>query len=247
MSYRDMKIDIKKDDLETIFKKEKAFWDTSRGMTCYTTGPYRSEVMRSYLILGSELIGIPLKKDTKVLDLGSGLGRVYESLNNIGIDYYGTDISIELKKKAEKKFPNINIKLMETQTIPYLENTFDIAIANSVITHVAPKQIETILKDLYRVLKTQGGLLISIVDERYKKAYRGSCEVTPILKFIDELNRSGFHVHSIIEFPVSGYRQLLFCVRKGKRFRLPLLFKLFSEVISIKLEVKKNEYLTHTS
>lgn len=120
-----------------------------------------------------------LREDSKVLDIGSGIGRIavgltpylkgkYEGFDAVrqGVDWCQQNIST--------KFPNFNFTyadlyndlykkdgiLAASFTFPYPENRFDMACAISVFTHMIPEEVEQYISETSRVI-VPGGYLVA--------------------------------------------------------------------------------------
>jgi len=133
-----------------------------------------------------------VKENERVLDIGSGIGRVaiyfMDYLNENG-RYEGFDIVKKgvrwCNEKIGKHCPNfsfkhadiINKEYNKRGTIdarnfifPYRNNRFDFVFASSVFTHMLPYALLHYLKEIHRVLRNGGRVLIScfILNEESK-------------------------------------------------------------------------------
>lgn len=122
---------------------------------------------------------VGLNSKSKVLDIGCGIGRLARALTfeikepgfYEGFDVVKTGIDW-CKKNISTQYSNFNFKLALLQNdlytdeggeaslfvFPYKDNTFDIAIATSLFTHMLPDEVEQYLKETFRVLD-KGGFL----------------------------------------------------------------------------------------
>lgn len=91
--------------------------------------------------------------DSKVLDVGVGLGSLLMPLENI--DRHGIDISFGYLKVAQAN--GINVALARIEELPYRDNSFDIAVCTDVLEHVI--DLHLCSKENLRVIKP-GGLLV---------------------------------------------------------------------------------------
>ncbi len=114
------------------------------------------------------------QKGNKVLDYGCGNGRLLEILPQ-NIDYFGVDISGRLIELARKKYSNtsnqiafqrkLNFQKISSSKVilPFENNFFDVIYSIAVFHHLPDKQYRfQILKELKRVLKPKGYLIISV-------------------------------------------------------------------------------------
>lgn len=130
-----------------------------------------------------------LKENSKVLDVGSGIGRsaigLTTFLNKYG-EYYGFDIVKDgvdwCSKNISSKFPNFHFKYINILndlysddgikstnfTFPYNDGKFDVVFLISVFTHLQVEDISHYLSEINRVLKPDGKCLATffIYDEK---------------------------------------------------------------------------------
>ncbi|HUR30429.1 MAG TPA: class I SAM-dependent methyltransferase [Saprospiraceae bacterium] len=113
---------------------------------------------------------------SKVLDVGSGIGRIAIPLTKYLTDgiYEGFDIVKSGVKWCEQhishNFPNFHFQWIPLSNdlyrdagkdagqfvFPYEDETFDLAIVISVFTHMQPAEVENYLNEIRRVLKHDG-------------------------------------------------------------------------------------------
>lgn len=106
-----------------------------------------------------------LEKGDKLLDVGCGDGTVgYFSKNNYryvyGIDVSETALKIAKERSIITKTININ-----DETLPFEDNYFDAVTCLDVIEHVF--EPVDLIKEIFRVLKKGGFLIISTPNIRY--------------------------------------------------------------------------------
>jgi len=120
-----------------------------------------------------------LKPRERVLDLGCGNGRLYESLKNT--NYTGLDISEKLISIAKEKYPNVNFQVGDALNLPFPNNYFDKIYSIAVLHHIPSRKLRIkFLKEAKRVLKENGELIISV----WKKNYNPLLLKYTILKII---------------------------------------------------------------
>lgn len=109
-----------------------------------------------------------------MIDLGCGNGRFYGFIKKYKrVRYVGVDNNKKLLEKAGEKF---NKKLFipgDLTKIPVEKNKFDVACAIASFHHVPSLTLrKTALKEIYRILKPEGLLIISVwnlFQPKYKK------------------------------------------------------------------------------
>lgn len=126
----------------------------------------------------SELSNLDLKQpNIKILELGCGDASLWnKNFNHIpsNWDITLTDFSEGMLKDAKKnlreKRSRFNFKIVNAESIPFEEESFDVVIANHMLYHVP--NINKALKEINRVLKSQGILFASTVGKNHMKEIR---------------------------------------------------------------------------
>jgi ubiquinone/menaquinone biosynthesis C-methylase UbiE len=99
----------------------------------------------------------------RILDLGSGNGRLSELFSEMKIRYTGIDFSTELLKCARKKYPEKKFLLADALRLPILDKTYNIVYCLSVLHHIPSKEFRLkFLREAYRVLKPCGQLVLTV-------------------------------------------------------------------------------------
>ncbi|MCC5425058.1 MerR family transcriptional regulator, partial [Clostridium botulinum] len=126
----------------------------------------------------SELSNLDLKQSNiKILELGCGDASLWnKNFNHIlsNWDITLTDFSEGMLKDAKKnlreKRSRFNFKIVNAESIPFEEESFDVVIANHMLYHVP--NINKALKEINRVLKSEGILFASTVGKNHMKEIR---------------------------------------------------------------------------
>ncbi len=127
-------------------------------------------------------------KNSKVLDIGCGVGGIAHSFWLEGSKVTGIDLNPE-DIKTTKSFcgkAKIDFYAMNAANLKFPDNTFDICILSSMLEHVDNPKI--VLKECFRVLK-KGGILY--------------VDFPPYYSFF------GHHLYDYIAFPVHYFPQKL--------------------------------------
>jgi ubiquinone/menaquinone biosynthesis C-methylase UbiE len=102
-----------------------------------------------------------LKTDLFDESLGKGL---YPLLRENAESVFGMDVSSVTAGRAKLNHPDINVVVADVRKIPFLDGSFDIVVSNSTLDHFdSIEDIVISLRELYRVLK-KGGLLLITLD-----------------------------------------------------------------------------------
>lgn len=112
------------------------------------------------------------QENIKILDVGVGLGRLFEKLKNrvdksYNLELHGLDISLGYLKEAKKK--SINVVFSKIEDIPYEKNLFDIIICTDVLEHVF--DLNLAIKNILSVLAVGGVLIIRVPNKEDLSGY----------------------------------------------------------------------------
>lgn len=105
----------------------------------------------------------------KVLDLGCGNGRFYDSFEK-GIDYTGVDSCKKLIEEAKKRHPGVKFLEADAFSLPFPDESFDTVFSIAVFHHIPSKKMrKDFLKEAKRVLKKEGKLILTVWKPKNKK------------------------------------------------------------------------------
>lgn len=112
----------------------------------------------------------PISSRAKVLDFGVGWGRIirYFSKDIPSSNLFGVDVDPEVL--AECKRINIpgNLQLIEAAgELPYSSSSFDVVYSFSVFSHLSEASAKHWLKELMRVLRPNGTLVLTTTSDRF--------------------------------------------------------------------------------
>ncbi|MDU3396794.1 MAG: class I SAM-dependent methyltransferase [Clostridiales bacterium] len=154
------------------------------------------------------------KKRDKVCDFAAGHGELLFALKKDGYSVKGCDASnVRIKELLEKE---MDATCCMAEKTPYEDNQFDSVICLELLEHVANPEI--VLKEIGRVLKTEGKLFLSVPLGR-------DCDCRTHVRFFDEnllyslVLDSGFEVVNIMKIPyVNDFSAFsLFCVGMNRK------------------------------
>ncbi|MDI6617772.1 MAG: methyltransferase domain-containing protein [Clostridiales bacterium] len=135
-----------------------------------------------------EQMDIP--EDARILELGCGDASLWvKNIDRIpeGWDITLTDFSRGMLKDAQKALkgnsPDFNFNVVDAQSIPYADESFDVVIANHMLYHV--HDIDRALSEIYRVLKNEGNFFASTVGKNHMKEMKDIAEtLVPDIKVL---------------------------------------------------------------
>jgi GT2 family glycosyltransferase/ubiquinone/menaquinone biosynthesis C-methylase UbiE/glycosyltransferase involved in cell wall biosynthesis len=115
-----------------------------------------------------------LVEDQVVLDIACGEGYGTALLAENAKKVYGVDIDNTCIEHAKQKYQNDNIEFLlgNVTRIPLKENSVDVVISYETIEHLDKKIQDAFLKEVKRILKKNGKLVISTPDKtNYSERY----------------------------------------------------------------------------
>ena len=150
----------------------------------------------------------------KVLNVGAGSGQLEKVIaQRIGttINWIGTDFTQKMLKKLQQKFPQFSFIKTGIIPLPFVDATFDTVCLLEVLEHIQPSQTLSVLKELYRLTKQTGTVIISVpINEGLEQMMPGNPNShvriysKELLSF--ELQVSGFKIKKI--FALSAFNSL---------------------------------------
>lgn len=113
-----------------------------------------------------------VKKD-KILDVGCGIGRWTSLLSEMGAVVIGIDFSEVMIQKAKEysKPQNIDFRYMDVCRLEFPNNVFDLVSSVTVLQHLPLENQEKAIKELCRITKKGGYILIIEATDMKKHRY----------------------------------------------------------------------------
>lgn len=128
-------------------------------------------------------VNIPLTKDSTILDIGAGLGRISIPLARVFKKVVACDTSLSrmrfLKKRAEAEgLSNIEVIVADVYNLPFKENTFDLIVMNGVLEWVGltdlykdPREAQVKSLEICKKLLKKDGHLYVGIENRWALIY----------------------------------------------------------------------------
>jgi ubiquinone/menaquinone biosynthesis C-methylase UbiE len=144
-------------------KQDTSFWESEEAIRRYAKMEYKLNDIEFNYIMEAKRLLAKNASEIKILDLGCGGGRTTVPLFKMGFKVTGVDISKNLIKQLNKKFPEIDACVGDAANLKFQKNSFDIVLfSHSGIDCLYPKEKRIkCLKEIYRVLKPQGFFIFS--------------------------------------------------------------------------------------
>lgn len=144
------------EEIKKYYDDLASSYDSNRFNNSY--GKYIDNQERAFLnsILSKNL-------SRKILDLGCGTGRFLDFAN------HAVDISPNMIKIAQQKFPNVDFRQGSVSNIPFEDNYFDCIFSFHVIMHLNSKTTEEFLKESFLKTNKNGIILFDFPSKKRRK------------------------------------------------------------------------------
>ena len=109
--------------------------------------------------------------DVSLLDVGCGVGKIHALLKEKLKHISGTDISAESIRIARQQHGECDYEVHDGGKLPYADKSFDMAMAICVFHHIPPAQWDKTAREMLRVLK-EGGLILIIEHNPFNPVTR---------------------------------------------------------------------------
>ena len=112
-----------------------------------------------------------IKPDSSILEIGCGYGRLLKILSKKSKQLVGIDFSkrmVELSKQNLKEEQNVSIQLMEADKLTFKNDFFDYVVCLDNSFGNMPKIELDVLKEMKRVCKKGGEIILSVFSENAK-------------------------------------------------------------------------------
>lgn len=106
---------------------------------------------------------LEIKKDLTCLEVGVGRGEFLRHGAKMGAKMTGIDYSedaIEIARESMHDFPESEVIVADARDLPFASDSFDRVFAGDVIEHMSYEDGISMLKEMYRVLRPGGFMLI---------------------------------------------------------------------------------------
>ncbi|OEF27248.1 class I SAM-dependent methyltransferase [Vibrio rumoiensis] len=101
--------------------------------------------------------------ESKILDFGCGYGRVTHQISELGYSkIIGIDSSKEMISRGLSEYPELDLRYLSGDVLPFADSEFDSIITCAVFTCIAEQNSrEKVLSELRRVLKPNGVIYLA--------------------------------------------------------------------------------------
>jgi len=137
-----------------------------------------------------------VRKNSRILDAGCGTGATLEGLNDYG-ESYGIDISDEAVRFCKQRGLR-NVIKGSVEEIPVGDDFFDLVTSLDVLYHRKVENDTKALKELYRVVKNNGILILNLPAYNFLRSRHDEAIHTRHRYLKSEVRRkvekTGFHI-----------------------------------------------------
>jgi len=149
----------------------------------------------SAALLGDRLTGPGLA----LLDAGCGTGGFLRFARGLGVfgRLCGVDVSAEAIELARRELPEAELHAGPLTALPFEDASFDVVTLNDVLQHIEESEVEPSLRELRRVVKAEGTLLVRTNGGLRGSRPRSDWRLYSRDDLVVELARGGFRVERV--------------------------------------------------
>jgi len=104
-----------------------------------------------------------VNKNSKVLDLGCGNGRLYDVLKEKKVDYTGVDQSSGMIEKARENHPGVSFEVGDMADLNFPDQSFDVLFSVASFHHLPGRPLrKQSAAEMRRLLKKNGILILTV-------------------------------------------------------------------------------------
>ncbi len=131
-----------------------------------------------------------------LLDAGCGAGGFLAWVREQGTfaRLCGVDVSSEAVELARQAVPDAEIDVAPVHELPFADDSFDVVVLADVLQHVAERDVDSSLRELRRVLRPDGVLLVRTNGSRTGRRVRDDWRLYDARSLTDTLTRAGLRV-----------------------------------------------------
>ncbi len=145
----------------------------------------------------------------RVCEIGCGPGQIARYLQDHGLKMQGIDLSEEMIKSARRLNPDISFEKGDMRKLTSVDSILDGIVCFYAIIHLKREEITGALKEMHRLLKPEGKLLVAFHGgqgelhrvEWYDKPVSIDVTLFETEEFSGYLKSAGFEVERIVERP----------------------------------------------
>ena len=155
---------------------------------------------RGMLAIEAALLGPRLgRSGQSLLDAGCGAGGFLAWAHGLGAfdRLSGIDASAEAIAIARDALPEADLRVGSLRELPYESGSFDLVVLNDVLQHLHEDELEADLRELRRVVRADGALLVRTNGGLRASRARGDWRRYDRSTLARELHRAGFRTERL--------------------------------------------------
>jgi SAM-dependent methyltransferase len=138
--------------------------DTSDYENWYYNRPQSQAYLKDKKIWTNQVDMIECFEPEIVFEFGSGLGYALQEAETRGIKMIGCETSEYAIKNSICKTSLILTGEIPDQSLPFLDNTFDLVFSSEVMEHIKQEHTNSVISELYRICRKHILLTINTFD-----------------------------------------------------------------------------------
>ena len=146
------------------------------------------------------MIGARLRQPgVELLDAGCGTGGFLRWAMDAapGLRVFGADLAAGAIELARNRVPEAELSVAPMKHMPYESSSFDLVVSNDVLQHVPQGDVLASLRELRRVIRPDGTLLLRTNGARRSRAERADWRVYDRASLVAALEAAGFECEQI--------------------------------------------------
>ena len=122
----------------------------------------QQKVFNNYSVVRREFADILDVNGRTIIDIGCSTGACAAAVINMTTNRYtGIDIDPAYIATARARYPDGNFMAMDARRMGFQDNSFDVGMLIGVLHHMDDQLIHDCLRELWRVIKTDGKVLVA--------------------------------------------------------------------------------------
>jgi SAM-dependent methyltransferase len=160
------------------------------------------------------------RRSQRLLDAGCGTGGFLRWALDLDAfaEASGVDLSPAAIDLASRRVPEATLAVASLHRLPFPESAFDLVVASDVLQHVPEAEVHGSLRELSRVLRPGGALLVRTNGARRARRERDDWRVYDAGSLSEVLTEAGFRCERVTHANLAGS---LLAIARGRAPRPP--------------------------
>jgi len=154
-------------------RADESYWDQH-----WDSNNFKKSIQRNFDPFVTGHTKKHVKKGSRILEGGCGIGQNVYLLSKQGYDVVGIDYAKKTVNKTNTYRPELDIQFGDVRELPFEDNSFDAYWSFGVIEHFY-SGYDDIMKEMGRVLKKDGVLLMTVPTMSFLRQYKAKNSLYP--------------------------------------------------------------------